>query len=58
MSFNVSDNRSFTESVINRDYLLDEAVDWIRGNLSPEDVFDTAALSDWAVHHGYVEADV
>lgn len=56
MGFDVTNNRKFTDSIISGDYLLDDAVDWIQGNLSPEDVFDAGALSDWAVDNGYVEA--
>lgn len=32
---------------------LDEAIDWITGNLSPDDVFSEKALSDWAENNGY-----
>ncbi len=56
MSFDVTNNRNFTTTIISGDYLLDEAVDWIQGNLSPEDVFDSGVLDDWAINHGYVEA--
>jgi len=56
MSFNVSDNRYFSDSVIDRDCLLDGAVDWINTNLDPADVFDNSALDGWALNNGYEKA--
>lgn len=36
------------------DINLDYIVEWIRNSLSPDDVFDTKALEDWAYYNGYV----
>lgn len=36
------------------DINLDYIVEWIRNSLSPDDVFDTKALEDWADYNGYV----
>lgn len=34
---------------------LDDAIEWIKNNLNPEDVFDNATLSEWAEDNDYVE---
>ena len=36
-------------------YPLDDAIDWIANNLSPEDVFSEEQLQEWALDHGFVE---
>lgn len=56
MSFNVSDNRYFSDSIIDRECLLDGAIDWINTNLTPDDVFDSSTLDDWALTNGYEKA--
>jgi hypothetical protein len=33
--------------------LLDNAIDWISSNLSPEDVFSDSDLEMWAENNGY-----
>ena len=33
---------------------LSEALDWIRDNLPPEEVFTESQLQAWAVENGYV----
>lgn len=42
-----SHGKKFIESVIDSN-LLDNAVDWIRDNLSPDEVFDDKDLKSWA----------
>lgn len=37
--------------------LLELAIDWIVDNMEPEDVFDTARLSEWAEGSGYVKEE-
>lgn len=38
---------------------LDDALEWIKANLTPNEVFDAADLDRWAVEHGYEgKADV
>jgi len=37
--------------------ILDEALDWMRANLSPEDVFSTSDLERWAESEGYIKAE-
>lgn len=39
------------------DDLLDEAIDWIKSNMSPDDVFDKSQLEEWAKDNGFVESD-
>jgi hypothetical protein len=34
---------------------LSLAIDWIKNNLNPEDVFDEDQLKAWAVDYGYDE---
>ena len=36
---------------------LESAVEWIKYNLAPEDVFSTGALERWAEERGWVEGD-
>ena len=33
---------------------LGKAIDWIKINMNPEDVFDKDTLNDWAVDNGWV----
>lgn len=34
--------------------MLEEAIDWIRSNLEPDDVFTQNSLEAWAENNGYV----
>jgi len=34
---------------------LDNAIDWISSNLSPDEVFDEKALKEWAESNGYTK---
>jgi hypothetical protein len=36
---------------------LDEAIDWIKSNLNPEDVFDERDLRQWADENGFVNEE-
>lgn len=57
---NKSDNSDFckyTLGVPNLDNMLDEAIDWIRHNREPNDVFDVLQLEDWAKENGFVHED-
>ena len=47
---------AFIESVIPAQ-LLEECIGWISDKMSPEDVFSTQQLSQWAENNGYVEED-
>lgn len=43
----------FADHLIKPSSLLDDALDWIRDNLSPERVFDESELEDWAKRNGF-----
>jgi len=48
-------NRKFLDEVLG-DH-LNAVLDWIAANLDPTDVFDPAALTEWAEDNGYVQPD-
>lgn len=48
MKFTTELSKSFASQILDTSYLLDESIDWIKNNLSPEDVFDRTQLEDWA----------
>lgn len=57
--------RKFQDSVfefLRNDQLLDHCIDWIRNNLSPEDVFRSSDLEswakDWAEDNGYKQTEL
>ena len=37
--------------------LLDDVIDWIQVNLTPDEVFDEFALTDWAYENGFIKDD-
>jgi hypothetical protein len=47
-------DKEFVESVISRT-LLEDAIDWIKSNMSPGDVFSDSDLADWADSNGYIK---
>lgn len=53
MKFSIQKSRLFADSVLDTDYVLEYTVDWIKANLSPEEVFDESDLAEWAVNNGY-----
>lgn len=52
MGINVKQNQDFSDTIMPMD-LLERAIDWIRGNLSPEEVFTVNELEEWADYNGY-----
>lgn len=52
MGISSKQERDFIDSIMPQ-YMLGEAIDWIRGNLSPEDVFTVNELEEWADYSGY-----
>ncbi len=48
------DNNAFAERLL-VSWPLDEAIDYIKGNLNPQDVFDERDLREWALENGFVE---
>ena len=47
-------NKEFTDRLL-PNYPLDEAMERIKANLDPEEVFDKKELEEWAVNNGFVE---
>jgi len=37
------------------EFRMDEAMEWIRNNLYPEDVFNEEALEKWAENNDYIK---
>lgn len=54
-----NENMNFAKAVLPK-YPLDDAINWIRTNLPPEDVFSDDQLiewaNDWAINNNYVFA--
>ena len=48
-------NASFASDLLPQ-YPLDDAIDWIKNNLEPDDVFDETTLERWAIDYVKVEA--
>jgi hypothetical protein len=38
-------------------FSMNDAVDWIKRNLEPEDVFDKNDLEGWAESNGYIKEE-
>lgn len=53
MSTTYAQEESFKSEIIGNG-LLEDAITWIKKNLSPEDVFDETDLVTWAEEKGYV----
>lgn len=49
-------NDEFISMVISTD-LLDDAVNWISNHLSPDEVFDSTDLENWAEDNGYTREE-
>lgn len=47
-----NDGDKFINSIIDSD-LLSNAISWINSNLSPDDVFSSEKLDEWASENGY-----
>jgi hypothetical protein len=47
-------DRQFINAVIGKS-LLEEAIQWIRDNMEPEDVFSQEQLEDWAGGCGFAK---
>lgn len=58
MKFTTGLSKSFASQILDTSFLLDESIDWIKNNLSPEDVFDRIQLEDWANNNGFVLEDL
>lgn len=50
-------DKDFISSIIGTD-LLENAIEWIRNNMNPEDVFTETDLKNWAENNDYeIKAD-
>ena len=50
-------NKDFREASLLDDLLddlLDKAIEWIKSNMSPEDVFDDEQLEEWANTNAFI----
>jgi hypothetical protein len=54
---NVTQNKKFSEMLLPQ-YPLDEAIEWIKSNLEPEDVFGFDRLNAWASANGFIEGGI
>lgn len=54
MRTSTSQDQAFLSAVISST-LLEESLEWIRQNLSPDEVFEEDTLKEWAVNNGMVE---
>ena len=54
-TMNIAQNRSFSNTILPMDDLLDMAINWIKINLSPDDVFNDDVLKEWAIDNGFKE---
>ena len=52
MSITARQSQEFQDSIMPT-FLLERAIEWIRANLSPEEVFTVNELEEWAEHSGY-----
>lgn len=48
------DNKNFVDSVLGSN-VLEDAVEWIKNNLSPEEVFSEDDLIQWALENGFTK---
>ena len=53
MSTTIVQDREFISALISSS-LLEEAIQWITDNMSPEEVYSDLQLKDWAESAGYV----
>ena len=52
----VGEDKAFRDELFPSD-LLEEAIEWISVNLSPEDVFEARSLNVWARDNGFVKEE-
>ena len=50
-------DREFGDAIIDTTALLQEAIAWIKKNMSPDEVFDASDLRIWARDNGFVLED-
>ena len=52
MRTTIMQDRAFLNTIIPSS-LLEDAIDWIANNMSPEDIFSEEQLKSWAEDHGF-----
>lgn len=52
MATTTKQDKDFADAVVEPSHLLEKAIDWIGGNLSPSDVFSDSDLETWAKEQG------
>lgn len=52
-----SQDEDFLKAVVGGTALLEKAIDWIKDNLGPDEVFDESELQAWAKDNGFVEEE-
>lgn len=50
------ENNEFAQSVLPNN-LLDDAIEWIRSNMRPEEIFSHEDLLEWANEQGMIDQD-
>ena len=50
----LTERRKFIAETISED-LLDGAIDWIRTNMEPDEIFEERVLDQWAEDNGFVK---
>lgn len=50
-------DKAFVEYLISS-ALLEDAIDWVKSNMEPEDVFSTQQLSEWAINSDFVKVEI
>lgn len=57
-NFNRWEKEGFQARIIDQiPNLLDDAIDWIRSKLTPDDIFEDKELEAWAETHGYIKGE-
>ncbi len=56
MMANYNERKSFIRDII-ADDLLDMAIDWIKSNMNPDEVFDESQLEEWAENNDFVRGE-
>lgn len=54
VKFNSHANQQFIKELVGDD-LLDRAVEYIKDNIRPEDIFSEEELGEWAEDNGFVK---
>lgn len=53
---NYNERKNFIKDIVPED-LLDMAIEWIKSNMEPIEVFDESQLKEWAEDNEYVKAE-